>query len=622
SDISSSAQVAIPSNTWKIVTVVPAGGGAALSRITTTNRVISLLIPNTSTVSSAWQDYITSAHQIELQTGFTFFTALPGAVASALRSRIDGLINPPGPVIAGFSPTSGMVNGNIVITGTNFNSASAVKFNGTSAVFTVDSNTQIRTTVPAGATFGTLSLTTPGGTATSTGDFTVDSNTLPDLVIAAAHSSNFTQGDTGDTCTIFVNNVGNAPSSGTITVSSVLPTGLTATAISGTGWLVNLGALTATRSDALAAGAAYPALSVTVNVASSAPARATNTVAVSGGSDANLANNTASDVININPSAASETLVGWDVSGQTDFGVSPLSPTTNAANLTVGGLTRGAGVGTSGSGAARAWGGTGFTNIAAAAAAGANQFITFTLAANTGYKVSYSSINKFDYRRSATGSANGVLQYQIGSGAFTDIAPLSYPANTSAGGSIGLIDLSGVAALQNVGAGTNVTFRIVNWNGTSAAGTWYVFDAANTSAPDLAVQGSVTPAVMLTPVESWRLQWFGTTNDAGEAADGYAGTADGLANLVKYALGLNPLIPMNNPVVSDISTGYLRLTVPKNPEATDVTFHVEATGDLTAPWSGDGLTIDQDTPTLLQGHADTPVASSTSGFIRVRVTRP
>ena len=55
SDISSSAHVAIPSNTWKIVTVVPAGGGTALSRITTTNRVISLLIPNTSTVSSPFQ---------------------------------------------------------------------------------------------------------------------------------------------------------------------------------------------------------------------------------------------------------------------------------------------------------------------------------------------------------------------------------------------------------------------------------------------------------------------------------------------------------------------------------------------------------------------------------------
>jgi len=35
----------------------------------------------------------------------------------------------------------------------------------------------------------------------------------------------------------------------------------------------------------------------------------------------------------------------------------------------------------------------------------------------------------------------------------------------------------------------NVTFRIVNWGGTSASGTWYIFDVANSTAPDFVVQG-------------------------------------------------------------------------------------------------------------------------------------
>lgn len=52
--------------------------------------------------------------------------------------------------------------------------------------------------------------------------------------------------------------------------------------------------------------------------------------------------------------------------------------------------------------------------------------------------------------------------------------------------------------MQNVPAGTNVTFRIVDWGGTTAAGTWYVYDVANSTALDLAVQGTVTQILTAT----------------------------------------------------------------------------------------------------------------------------
>ncbi len=59
---------------------------------------------------------------------------------------------------------------------------------------------------------------------------------MPDLAITVTHSGNFTQGDVGDAYTITVTNAGNGPSSGTVTVTNALPAGLTATALSGTGW--------------------------------------------------------------------------------------------------------------------------------------------------------------------------------------------------------------------------------------------------------------------------------------------------------------------------------------------------------------------------------------------------
>jgi hypothetical protein len=61
----------------------------------------------------------------------------------------------------------------VIVTGTNLTGASAVTFNGVAATFTVNSATQIATTVPNGATTGIISVTTPGGSAISTASFTV-----------------------------------------------------------------------------------------------------------------------------------------------------------------------------------------------------------------------------------------------------------------------------------------------------------------------------------------------------------------------------------------------------------------------------------------------------------------
>ncbi len=69
------------------------------------------------------------------------------------------------------------------------------------------------------------------------------------------------------------------------------------TAASGTGWTCQVLAdsVQCQRSDALAAGASYPPITITVNIAATAPASATNTASVLGGGDVNTGNNTASD---------------------------------------------------------------------------------------------------------------------------------------------------------------------------------------------------------------------------------------------------------------------------------------------------------------------------------------
>jgi hypothetical protein len=282
----------------------------------------------------------------------------------------------------------------------------------------------------------------------------------------------------------------------------LLPAGLIATSISGDGWTTNLDTLTCTRSDALPAGQEYPFITVTVNVATNAPNNVTNTASVSGGGEVNTENDTFSDptvILTSGGTANAATLFGWDVSsllgGVNNYGPSPYPATTVAHNLSVTGLTRGLGVGTSNSGAQRGWGGNAFTATSTTAAIAANQIVTFgAVETNAGYTVSYSAVSTFSYRHSATGPATGLLQYQVGLGPFTDITPLSYPISTTTGGSLSPINLSGIAALQNVPAGTNVTFRIVNYGGGST-GTWYIFDTSNNLSLDLEIQGVVAPVV-------------------------------------------------------------------------------------------------------------------------------
>jgi len=173
--INTNGPVYIPGYTWKVVVVVPAGSGTALSRVAATNRVIAINVPNIAGISSTpWSNFVTAATVIQTNTGFTFFSAIATNIAEVLRAKVDGAL-PPG--ITSFSPVSAATNSTVTLTGSNFTSASIVKFSGAYATFTVNSATSISATVPAGATTGIISVIASGGLATSSSSFTVTNGT-------------------------------------------------------------------------------------------------------------------------------------------------------------------------------------------------------------------------------------------------------------------------------------------------------------------------------------------------------------------------------------------------------------------------------------------------------------
>ena len=81
--------VVVPASTWKIIVVLPNGNGD-LSRISTSTRVIAVLMPNNQTVSSqTWGYYRTSIDAIESLTGYNFLSNVPLTIQNTLEAKVD-----------------------------------------------------------------------------------------------------------------------------------------------------------------------------------------------------------------------------------------------------------------------------------------------------------------------------------------------------------------------------------------------------------------------------------------------------------------------------------------------------------------------------------------------------
>lgn len=98
-------------------------------------------------------------------------------------SNVVGVTVISSPLVTGVSPSGGSVGTPVVITGSGFTGASNVAFNGASAAFTVVNDGQINTTVPAGATTGQLSVSTPCGTVNAPSLFTVSSTATLNITL-------------------------------------------------------------------------------------------------------------------------------------------------------------------------------------------------------------------------------------------------------------------------------------------------------------------------------------------------------------------------------------------------------------------------------------------------------
>jgi len=135
-----------------------------------------------------------------------------------------------------FTPNKGPVGTAVTISGTGFSSTpsqNTVTFTGTVAAVTSSTPTQIVTTVPVGASTGSIAVTAPAGSATSSTPFTVSSSGAPTI-------TGFTPsiGHAGTAVSITGTNFDSAPATNRVkfnvgdgTVNTVTPTTINATVL-------------------------------------------------------------------------------------------------------------------------------------------------------------------------------------------------------------------------------------------------------------------------------------------------------------------------------------------------------------------------------------------------------
>jgi chitodextrinase len=112
--------------------------------------------------------------------------------------------------------------------------------------------------------------------------------------------------------------------------------------------------------------------------------------------------------------------------------------------------------------------------------------------------------------------------------------------------------------------------------------------AGNESKLSKSLAVKTLPAPVLTVIEQWRLDHFGTSSDSGDAADAFDFDQDGNVNFAEYALGRNPTsslgddgpVGMPDPEL-DVAADRLVLVIDlPDPTPAEVLYEVLATEDL------------------------------------------
>ena len=138
---------------------------------------------------------------------------------------------------------------------------------------------------------------------------------------------------------------------------------------------------------------------------------------------------------------------------------------------------------------------------------------------------------------------------------------------------------------------------------------------------------SMTVAVVKSQFEAWREQNFTAAQLANWSLSGDNGDpdGDGIPNLTKYALGLNPNAPATAglPVAGKVAVNgksYLTLSFTDQNALTDITYNVQVSSDL-QNWQSGAVRIDDGTTSTAVYRDSTAIGDAQRHFMRLSITR-
>jgi autotransporter-associated beta strand protein len=173
---------------------------------------------------------------------------------------------------------------------------------------------------------------------------------------------------------------------------------------------------------------------------------------------------------------------------------------------------------------------------------------------------------------------------------------------------------------------TSLATGLTNSSYTDSAvtvGNTYFYVVTATNAIGEGAPSVEATASALNALQAWRFAKFGTSANTGLAADSANPSGDGIPNLMKYALGLDPL--STNAAarpLAILTNGYLQMTFSRTNDPLLI-YSVEGTADFSAwtnIWSSTGASNVPGPVTVRD--TNTPVSSTTRRFLRLRVTVP
>jgi endonuclease G, mitochondrial len=85
-----SGHIVVPTYTWKVIIVLPAGTDD-VSRVTTSTRTIAVFVPNQTGINNDWKTYRVSVDYVESMTGHNFFSNLTDNVENTIEAVTDNL---------------------------------------------------------------------------------------------------------------------------------------------------------------------------------------------------------------------------------------------------------------------------------------------------------------------------------------------------------------------------------------------------------------------------------------------------------------------------------------------------------------------------------------------------